>query len=102
MKLLKVTLMALIIYACSNEDLPANTKHPEQVLIEDENSSSKLLRSVKSEHKTVFYEYNSDSTLHSITEKSMGETRNKTEFLYKDGKLSEITWSDAFNNADVK
>ena len=102
MNVLQFILLGLIFCSCGSKDSLANINHPNQEQLDEGNQSEKLLSSVTSDHITTSYQYNSDSTLHFIREEWNGNTRSEAEFIYKNGKVSEIIWYDAFDDSEIK
>lgn len=102
MRVLQLMLLGLIFCSCSSEESYANSVDPNQEQTDGGNESGKLLRSMQSEHKTVSYKYNGDSSLKSITEEVNGEKRSESKFIYKNGKITEKRYKDAFNKSEVK
>lgn len=100
MKVVQLIVLGLIFCSCSSEDSLANI--PNQEPKNNEENSGRLLSSVQSDYKTTIFKYNSDSTLHSITEERNGEKRSESELIYENGKISEMIWKDSYNNSEVK
>lgn len=98
MKVLQFIALGLIFCSCSSKDSLANNNRPDQ----KGNRPEMLLSSVTSDHITTSYQYNSDSTLHSIIEEWNGNTRSEAEFIYENGRVSEIIWYDAFDDSEIK
>lgn len=88
MNILKFTLLSLVILTCSIEYSLAD--------------GNKLLRSVKSGYIVTKYQYNSDSTLHSIRKEWNGELRSESKLIYKDGKVSEIIWKSPSEKSKIR
>lgn len=99
MKVLKLLLG--LFFVCSTENLPAIIKNSDQDVVDNGRSTSKLLRSVKSDYKTTFYDYNKDSTIHIIKEESNGKIRSERKFFYKDGKIAKTIYKDS-NDSESK
>ncbi|WP_196888822.1 hypothetical protein [Aureivirga sp. CE67] len=100
MRVLKFLTLCLLFYACSNDDSTVNEETSETP--DTPEISEMLLRSVKSDHRTKLYYYNSDSILTSIKEEINEELRSESEIVYNNGKVSEIIWNDLLENVQVK
>ncbi|NOU59669.1 hypothetical protein [Marinifilum caeruleilacunae] len=97
MNVCKGILLGLVLLACSQEGSIANDHKPNG----DENSQ-KLLRTMQSDQRVTSYQYNRDSTLHSIRVEWNGELRSESVMVYDNGKLSEIIWRDGYNQSPTK
>lgn len=98
MKVFIFTLLGLVFCSCTIENSQLENEIPNKI-----NDSSKLLlRTIKTEYDIKSFNYNKDSTLHTIVERRNNEFFSKTEFVYNNNKVSEIIWEDVINKSKIK
>lgn len=101
MKIFKFLLLTVLFYACSTNDTVVTDPNGNNPDPNNDNTGKQLI-TAKAGDRVRTYQYNNNATLNAIKEEVNGELSSESEFVYENGKITEITWKDARNNTEVK